>query len=390
MAGLVAADAEWVRGPNSFDSIYCLLTGCNITGNLDIQGNLTVTGDYVNVTVVDYNVTGSMTVDGGVVADNFSGVLFWTDLSAYPSACSAGQFVSAVADTLTCSAPPDNDTNTHVIGNPPYLSNDSTTMYFNETKLNETIDAREVDTNTHVAGVAPWLFNDSTTMTFNETHFNDSVPGLNYWTQSGTDLSYVSGNVGVGDSTPSTILNIKDLTSHTELRIDSPSGNFDSALTFYNQNTKEYDICMDDSVTGDELKFIRGSNAICSGKDTFTITQAGLEMGVAVFYYDDPIRWYRDGAFPGVQSAIGNNFFELDDVAGGLADIKEVSGGQQGQVLYVICSDSTSIMKDEAVGGNLQLNGDFDCSVEGVGAVLTMIYFDNAAHSWDWHETGRT
>ena len=198
-------------------------------------------------------------------------------------------------------------------------------------------------------------------------------------------IYYDGGDVGIGDSTPSTILNIRDLTSHTELRIDSPSGEFDSALTFYNQNIKEYDICMDDSAT-DELKFIRGSNTICSGKDTFTITQSGLEMGVAVFYYDSPIRWYRSPCC----SAVGNNFFELDDALGSLPDIEEVSGGQQGQVLYVICSDSTSIMKDEAVGGNLQLNGDFDCSVEGVGAVLTMIYFDNAAHSWDWHETGRT
>ena len=202
-------------------------------------------------------------------------------------------------------------------------------------------------------------------------------------------IYYDGGDVGIGDSTPSTILNIRDLTSHTELRIDSPSGNFDSALTFYNQNTKEYDICMDDSAT-DELKFIRGSNTICSGKDIFTLTQSGLEMGVAVFYYDEPIRWYRDGASPGIQSAVGNNFFEIDDVAGLLADIEEVSGGQQGQVIYVICSDTTSIMKDQAVGGNLQLQGDFDCAVEGIGAVLTMIYFDNAQHSWVWHETGRT
>ena len=147
-------------------------------------------------------------------------------------------------------------------------------------------------------------------------------------------IYYDGGDVGIGDSTPSTILNIKDLTSHTELRIDSPSGNFDSALTFYNQNIKEYDICMDDSAT-DELKFIRGSNTICSGKDTFTITQSGLEMGVAVFYYDAPIRWYREGVPSGIQSAVGNNFFELDDpTAGGLADIEGVSGGQQGQVLY--------------------------------------------------------
>ena len=198
-------------------------------------------------------------------------------------------------------------------------------------------------------------------------------------------IYYDGGDVGIGDSTPSSILNIRDLTSHTELRIDSPSGTFDSALTFYNFGTKEYDICMDDSAT-DELKFIRGSNAICTGKDTFTLTQSGLEMGTAMFYYDSPTRWYRAPCC----SAVGNNFFELDDTLGTLPDVEEVSSGQQGQVAYVICSDTTSIMKDQAVGGNLQLNGDFDCAVEGVGAVLTMIYFDNAEHSWDWHEVTRT
>lgn len=38
------------------------------------------------------------------------------------------------------------DTDTHVAGNAPYLYNDSNTMYFNESKLNETIDARDSDT----------------------------------------------------------------------------------------------------------------------------------------------------------------------------------------------------------------------------------------------------
>ena len=168
----VYAEAEWVRGANAFDNIYCLLTGCTIIGNLIIDGNLTVEGSFVNVTVVDYNVTGSLDVNGPVTATNFSGDLFWGNLSQYPAACGAGEFVSAVGDALTCAVPSDNDTNTHVAGNPPYLSNDSTTMYFNETKLNETIDARENDTNTHVNGSPPWLSNDSTTMYFNETHFN--------------------------------------------------------------------------------------------------------------------------------------------------------------------------------------------------------------------------
>jgi hypothetical protein len=168
----VYAEAEWVRGANAFDNIYCLLTGCTIIGNLIIDGNLTVEGNFVNVTVVDYNVTGSLDVNGPVTATNFSGDLFWGNLSQYPAACSAGDFVSGVGDTLTCGTP---GGNTHVAGDPPYLYNDSTTMFFNETKLNLTIDARENDTNTHVNGSPPYLYNDSTTMYFNETKLNLTI-----------------------------------------------------------------------------------------------------------------------------------------------------------------------------------------------------------------------
>ena len=209
--------------------------------------------------------------------------------------------------------------------------------------------------------------------------------GSSLWSETGSNIYYNDGDVGILETNPSTSLHVSAISEASEVRIESPVGVFDSALTFYNGGTKEYDICMDDS-SSDELKFIRSANTICTGKDTFTITQSGLEMGTAMFYNDAPARWYRSPCC----SSAGQNFFEIDDTVGTLPDIISVSGGQQGQVVYVICSDTTSIMKDEALGGNLQLNGDFDCSVVGVGSTLTMVYFDNALHSWDWHELGRS
>ena len=208
--------------------------------------------------------------------------------------------------------------------------------------------------------------------------------GVSLWTQTGSDIYYNSGDVGVLETNPLAPLHISSISEDTEIRADSPIGVFDSSYTWYNSGIKEYEFSMCDS-TSDELKLIRGANSICTGKDTFTITQSGLEMGTAMLYYDAPTRWYRTPCC----SASGNNFFELDDTLGTLPDIETVSAGQQGQIAYVICSDTTSIMKDQAVGGNLQLDGDFDCAVEGVGATLTMVYFDNALHSWDWHELGR-
>lgn len=198
------------------------------------------------------------------------------------------------------------------------------------------------------------------------------------------DIYYTSGDVGIGISNPLTTLHLEESSGLTELRIDSGSGVIDSALTFYNDGLKEYDICMDDSAS-DELKFIRSSNTACSGKDTFTITSSGLEMGTAMFYFDAPTRWWRSPCC----SATGNNFFEFDDttIPIGLT-LSTLTGGEQGQRITIICSDTGSVVRDET--GNINLAGDFDCGVVGVGSTLELIYFDNAQQTYDWHETSRS
>ena len=56
-----------------------------------------------------------------------------------------------------------------------YLYNDSTTIYYNETKLNETITTLDTDTDTHVKGDDIYLTNDSTIMYFDETKLNTTI-----------------------------------------------------------------------------------------------------------------------------------------------------------------------------------------------------------------------
>jgi len=215
----------------------------------------------------------------------------------------------------------------------------------------------------------------------------------NLWSE-GTDgdIYYESGYVGVGVSSPSETLEVSaSLTdpdsnnNETVLVLDSLSGTHDSALSFYNQGQKEFDICMDDSTTGDELKFIRGGNIECGGKDIFTMTVYGVEMGTAMLYFDSPTRWYRTPCC----SSIGNNFFEFDKAIGGL-DLETLTGGQQGQRITIICTDTESIVWDQA--GNINLNnvGDFDCAVEGVGSTLELIYFDDDDQPYEWSETSRS
>lgn len=246
------------------------------------------------------------------------------------------------------------------------------------------------DTNTHVAGSPPWLSNDTTTMYFNETHFNTSATLLNYWTLTGSDLYYDDGFVGIGSEDPPALLTLND-TSFTEIRLDSGPVTVDSAITFYNQGEKEYDFCFDDS-SADEFKFIRGANAPCAGKDIFTLTISGLEMGTAMLYFDAPQRWYRL-----TPSSAGNNFFELDDTTVPIGiTIVTINGGQQGQRITIICSEDQSKIIDEsaAVGANINLNdaaGDFDCNVVGIGSTLELIYFDDTTQGqWEWHEVSRS
>lgn len=70
----------------------------------------------------------------------------------------------------------DTDTNTQKTTNGFFLFNDSVTIFFNQTMLNDTIDARVIpDTNTQKNTNGFYLFNDSITIFFNETTLNDTI-----------------------------------------------------------------------------------------------------------------------------------------------------------------------------------------------------------------------
>ena len=387
--GIVQADTyNWVRGESSFDNIYCLLTGCTITGNLVVDGNLTVEGSFVNVTVVDYNVTGSLDVNGPVTATNFSGTLFWNNLSAYPAACGAGEFVSAVGDSLTCAVPSDNDTNTHVAGNPPYLSNDSTTMYFNETKLNETIDARENDTNTHVNGSPPWLSNDSTTMYFNETHFNTSVTGLQFWQASANANDIYYGDltddyfVGIGDTTPDGKLDISETDNDTRLIIDNSdltASDYDPMILLSLEEDVKWNMCVDES-DEDKLKIIDGSDS-CSTSAHMEFSSDVVSMGT--------IFTHAVGTLPAdaTPSVAGGNVF-LTSILG--ATITTFDDGIPGMVLIIMCANPSTRINN---GATLHLNGNFRCGVSGIGSndrdTLTLVASKISA-TIHWFELSRS
>ena len=190
------------------------------------------------------------------------------------------------------------------------------------------------------------------------------------------DIYYSAGDVGIGDSTPDGILDLIATGTHTELVIDSPSGTYDSSIEFRNSGTLEWQICVDDSVLGDELDFIRGGSS-CSSQDTMTLTAEGLEMGRGSLYFDASTSW--SGSSP--SSRYNNQFTIRNFVA---TSINTINYGVNGQFIYIICNDAVSIFVDSAGGGNLQLSGNFNC---GVGDTLHLIYNDVLR---DWVEISRS
>jgi len=115
-----------------------------------------------------------------------------------------------------------------------YLTNDSTTIYFNGTKLNATIDAR----NTGKASDGVYLYNDSTTMYFNGTKLNATIDARNtgkaadgtfLYNDSNTiylNSTYALTNLNVNSSeywdgldTPLNILTLQTITVNNNLTV---------------------------------------------------------------------------------------------------------------------------------------------------------------------------
>lgn len=110
--------------------------------------------------------------------------------------------VLCLNDDCRTSWPLDTDTQKGVSG--PYLRNDSTTIYFNESLLNSTIDAR-ASSGSGKNGSGIYLLNNETTMYLNETRLNATISDLatgvsggwnngSVWTNTSLNVN-VSGNV---------------------------------------------------------------------------------------------------------------------------------------------------------------------------------------------------
>lgn len=122
------------------DRLYCKIGGpCNIT-NLEVI-NLTVKGDYLNVSVTNFNVTGDINLTGCI---DFTGGLFLCgntntlgNLTINEDICLGGVCVDSWADVNQTGGDPD----TKWALDNVYLHNVSDVLTFNESLMNLTIEA---------------------------------------------------------------------------------------------------------------------------------------------------------------------------------------------------------------------------------------------------------
>ena len=175
--------------PGVTAGLVCLKSGCNMSGYIDmnfypiynaILTNVTLVNAtfqnliYVNATQVlnppwvlrsGDNMTGDLWMGNNniydinfIFANRFIGLLDWSNLTNVPSG-----FADGIDNTKQAGG--------------QFLYNDTTTIYFNGTLLNNTIEAldTDTDTDTHIQATPPYLYDNFIYMYFNETHLNGTI-----------------------------------------------------------------------------------------------------------------------------------------------------------------------------------------------------------------------
>ena len=125
-------------------------------------------------------ITGSLSVTGGI-----SGPLGWGNLTLFPPACPAGQFVSTIGDTITCGTPTDLNTKSWLFDGTTFFTNQSSTAATSKFNITAATGALTLQGNLSVNGGNVIIdtnkrtcFNGACTMyeTFNGTCFITVTP----------------------------------------------------------------------------------------------------------------------------------------------------------------------------------------------------------------------
>lgn len=124
----------------------------------------------------------------------------WTQHNSYPAACAAGNFVTAIGDTLTCSVPVDAPSYNYwgVSSNNLYASSTSYNLALGTTTANGMLSVR----------------------------VTENIRPLQFASSSGSDMLIMdtTGRIGIGTTTPNAMLTLKSFSNIDVLNIASSTG----------------------------------------------------------------------------------------------------------------------------------------------------------------------
>ena len=89
--------------------------------------------------------------------------------------------------------------------------------------------------------ISDYLDFDGSQLDFNQTLLNDTIDArdTSYWSQNGTSIYYGSGNVGIGTTGPQALLQLKNDSGWTEFRLQAGDGASGGALQFTDLSDSE-------------------------------------------------------------------------------------------------------------------------------------------------------
>ena len=193
-----------------FSTIIIFLTISILTYATD--GDPTPFGNSTTDTAWIGGSNGIVNLTGTAYANEFSGPLNWTYLQNYPDACGAGDYVTTIGDTLTCTTP----TDTTYTAEEDLIYLDGTEFKSNETVLNESIESFGYATS---ADIIAFGYYNSTDFVITDYFTKTEITNFGYYNSSDFSISdyFTSSEVLAFNYYNSTDFSISDYVTSSTL-----------------------------------------------------------------------------------------------------------------------------------------------------------------------------
>jgi len=239
-----------------------------------------------------------------------------------------------------------------------------------------------------VNGSLPWLYNESSTMFFNETHFNTTVPLLGYWTEGvSNDLYYDSGNVTIGGASSEGILGLVSALTETIYSIDNTGIFGDSVIKFQLGGTTLLTLGIRDAGANDPFEFNYADGLDSSPELTITTDDILIgtpTVGAASLIFNNKLE--NTCPFIGDVNVDDTNYLYLPVST---CTYDDFLNGIEGQLLVIICPRPHSVtitVADTPREIGLSGGNDFVC----VNAGDTLTLFMGPPPFNEWFELSRS